>query len=914
MKSNLHITKLITLILALSTGMTVFSQTPFESVNPFIGTGAHGHTFPGATTPHGAVQLSPDTRIGGNDACSGYHYDDEYILGFSHTHLSGTGITDLGDILVRPFEGKQHFSHTNETAQPGYYSVTLDNGTKCELTATTYCGMHRYTKPLNSGRGMKLHIDLSHLLSSSEYVTEAKVSETAPNEIIGYRKTIGTSNMQDIYFVVRFDKLISSAYLNRYISETDGMKTESAVFDIDFNDDNQVIMKVGISCNSIEAAKQNLEHDIQGFNFDKVKADARRIWENELSRITVTGGTSEQRTIFYTALYHTLITPNIISDSGEPHKRYSTISTWDSFRAWSPLMTLIDPDLVNDIINSMLAHYDATGTLPAWNIQGVETSSTIGYHAASIIWDAYQKGIQGFDAEKALKAMIASSENSGNGSLHYAQNGFIPNNLCSQSVSTQLELAYDDWCTALMANALGHTGLYEKYMARAVSYINLFDGSTRFFRGKRADGNMSLGFDPYEVSQDYTQATAWQYRFFVPHDIDGMIQLYGGTEPFASALDSLFTTTSATKGTDHNITGLIGQYAHGNEPSHHMAFLYDYVGKPEKTNLYVQRIMNEMYNDTPDGLCGNEDCGQLSAWYIFAAMGYYPVCPGSGTYATCSPTFESVAINGTDIKLLNAKPYTYQGASRLICSIPSPDNDLYLFESKSRVQLLSATPGAKIHYTTDGSTPTESSPLYKKNMKIKSTSTLKARAFKPGYEPSAVMSVKAIKALYLPETKYNMKKVEEGVNYTYIDGQFSNCDEVIQASSMPEGTSGRTIEKGKIPVLDLGYLSTPSHGYGMVLEGYIFIPITGVYTMRLTSEAGSRLYIDDEMVVDNETKSLFASTGRTALTRGLHPYRIVLHDHYHSDTFRLEWLQPRTTEFRKVNNRAILIKKERVKK
>jgi len=896
--------------------MFVSAQTPYESVNPFIGTGGLGHTFPGATTPHGAVQLSPDTRTGDKDACAGYHYDDEYILGFSHTHLSGTGISDLGDVLVRPFEEKQHFSHSNEKAEPGYYEVTLDNGMKCELTATTYCGMHRYTKPAGSRKGMKLHIDLSHLLNSKEQIYEAKVSETAPNEIIGYRKTNGFADKQDTYFVVRFDKLISTAYLNRYISDNNGEKTEKAIFDIEFYDDTQITMKVGVSCHSIEAAKRNLDHDIKGFDFNRVRREARQMWEKELNRIAVTGGSDDQRTIFYTALYHSLIAPNIISDCYETPKRYSTFGTWETFRAWNPLMTLLDPDFVNDIINSMLDHYDTYGYLPVWAIQGVETNRAIGYHAASIIWDAYQKGIQGFDAEKALKAMVASSERNGNGSFYYTQNGFIPNNICSQSVSSQLELAYDDWCTALMAYALDHKDIYDKYMTRSKSYINLFDGSSRFFRGKRADGNMSCGFDPLEASHDYTEANAWQYRFFVPHDIDGMIQLYGGKEEFTKALDSLFQTSSGIIGKNHNISGMIGQYAHGNEPSHHIAFLYNYIGQPENTNKYVRQIMNNLYKNTPDGLCGNEDCGQLSAWYILAAMGYYPVCPGSGEYATCTPAFESVAINGVDIKQLNTKPFVYKPSTRNVCSIPSTADDLFLFESKTKVRLACATPGADIRYTTDGSTPTENSPKFKKAFKVNNSNTLKARAFKSGYEPSAIMSVKAVKAIYQPDTKINEKKMEEGVNYTFIEGKFNGCDDVLKMTNQADGSSHTLSDKGKIARLNLGYLYKPTNRHGMILEGYIFAPITGVYTMRLSSESDSRLYIDNQIAIDNdENHTDFAATGRVALTRGLHPYRIVLVDNFNSESFKLEWIQPRTDRFMEVNNRALLIRKDnRVKK
>ena len=583
-------------------------HSPVDYVDPFIGTGFHGHTYPGATVPFGAVQLSPDTRAGNWDACAGYHYDDTILKGFSHTHLSGTGCLDLGDILFRPTTLKPdltaesicrpaNFSHKDERASAGYYSVILkDEGIKAELTATTHAGMHRYTFP--SGKPVTIIVDLAHLLDN-EYIYEVELERTTSNEIVGMRRTRGWTDNQYVYFAAQFsepfqtvefvqDKKIVSA-------ETKQVGTDlQAVLTFADKDGEPIIAKVGLSLVSVDNARKNLAEEVKDFNFDAVCAAARNDWEQALSSITVEGGGTDDLKNFYTAIYHAMVVPNVVSDVNGEYRRhnmqigqlpkgkmqYSTFSLWDTFRAWNPLMTLIDTALVNNMVNSYLNIYDASGELPIWPLSAAETGTMIGYHSVSVIADAYLKGIRGFDAEKALDAMKVSSEKNKKGADYYIKYGFIPSNIKKESISCLLEFAYDDWCIARMAQEMGKEDVYRKYIERSQNYINVFDGSTKFFRGKRMDGNWETSFNPFEVGRSYTEATAWQYRFSVPYDVNGMVQLFGGKEKFITALDSIFIADPNVHGDLADITGLIGQYAHGNEPSHHIAYLYDYVGQP----------------------------------------------------------------------------------------------------------------------------------------------------------------------------------------------------------------------------------------------------------------------------------------------------------------------------------------------
>lgn len=631
-------------------------QDVIKLVNTFVGTGGHGHTYPGATAPFGMVQLSPDTRLEGWDGCSGYHYTDSVIYGFSHTHLSGTGVSDYGDVLFMPNTGEVQFDNGNgdpskgycsaflkstESASPGYYGVTLNrNNVRAELTATTRAGMHRYHFSEDAAH---LIVDLSH----RDQLTSHKLIQSAPDEISGHRISRNWAEEQHVYFVAQFSAPVARAEFN----------DSATVAAFHFGDTDTLLVRVGISSVSIENARKNLQAEIDHWDFDRVKDETEALWRSQLQKIEVKGGTGEEKRIFYSALYHTMLAPNTWSDvNGEyrgmdmevhhaPHTVYTVFSLWDTFRALHPLFTIIERERTLDFLRTFLLHYEQGGRLPVWELAANETDCMIGYHSIPVIVDAYVKGITDFDAEKMLAAMVDVSRRSHFGLDSYIKNASILAGDEPESVSKTLEYAYDDWCIAQFAKALNHEEIVQEYSARAQYYRNLFDPETSFFRA-RMDGGWFSPFDPSEVNYNYTEANAWQYSMFAPQDISGLIDLHGGDEGFEKHLDSMFGASSETTGRQQaDITGLIGQYAHGNEPSHHMAYLYNFTGSPHKTARRVRQIMDEMYSNAPDGLSGNEDCGQMSAWYVFSAMGFYPVTPGTPDYVIGSPVFDEVLIH-----------------------------------------------------------------------------------------------------------------------------------------------------------------------------------------------------------------------------------------------------------------------------
>lgn len=915
------------------------------SVNPFIGTGGHGHTYPGATMPAGAVQLSPDTRRGNWDACAGYHYSDTTLLGFSHTHLSGTGCIDLGDILVRPLTAQYPiaFTHSAETASPGYYSVNLaDEDIRVELTATLHTGIHRYT--FGEKAQPTLIFDLNHTLDQ-ETILEQQVRQTAVDEIAGMRRTTGWVPDQPIYFVARFSCPIRKSAIQT--------EQQDITLRFDREDKTPLVVLVGISLVSEENARQNLLAETSGFDFDVMHAKAKAAWENDLSRIRVAGGTSDQITNFYTALYHSRLMPDQVSDiNGEYRRsdnriessnrpRYSTLSLWDTFRAWNPLMTLMDTTLVNDMIHSMLDMYEVSGELPLWPLSSGETGTMIGYHSVSVITDAYLKGIRGFDAHKALRAMVASAEKNKKGADYYIRTGYIPSNIKKESVSCLLEFAYDDWCIARLAKELGEQEIYDTFAGRCRNYVNVFDGSTRFFRGRRADGNWETPFDPTESGRAYTEATAYQYRFFAPHDVNGLVQLYGGNDTFVEALDDLFTTTARSdKEMTIDISGLIGQYAHGNEPSHHMAHLYSYVGQPWKTQEMVSRILAEMYQSTPEGISGNEDCGQMSAWYVQNALGFYSVCPGSNEFILTTPMFEQSEIllaNGKLLQirkkgkrsdryiqrvLLNGKaldtpfitydqlmgggellfevtdtpcyewgttaaPYSFTPGAQV--SVPYVSGDLHLFENSVTVELGCATPDARICYTLDGSEPTESAATYEKPLVLTTNRDLRIRAFRTGMTPSPETRIAAIKAELRQPDKISLAR--NGVRFQYYEGLFSCTGDL---------NSQKVLQSGVLPEPSIRGARQDDH-FGYIYTGYLYAPESGVYELMTRSDDGSVLKIGKETVVDNDgSHAAIAATGRIALAAGYHAFTLLYFEDYEGDSLEWGWRKPSDSSFEKI--------------
>lgn len=667
-------------------------------VNPFIGTGGHGHTFPGATVPYGMVQLSPDTRLNGWDACSGYHISDQAILGFSHTHLSGTGIGDYGDILFMPTTGRQELSQGTaenpdagycsrkipgtETASPGYYTVMLqDYQVKVELTTTARAGMHRYTFPQNSQAGVI--IDVGHTLQSHHNeVNEIEVLNEY--EIRGYKVTKGWARDHHVFFHAVFSKPFTHTFATKdqlFDSQSNSIHQTGAKALLKFKNDvsGEVLVKVGISAVDYDGAKNNVTKEISGWNFNAIKDAAIGQWKKQLDKIDIKGGTPDQQKIFYTSLYHTAISPNIFTDADGRYRgmdkkihvangslNYTVFSLWDTFRAFHPLMTIINPSTNEEWIRALIKKYEEGAVLPMWELSSNETGTMIGYHAVPVIVDAYFKGYRNFNVEKAYEAIVHSSTYDTT-SISFPDNevknnlmpkakyfnqalGFIPADKENESVSKALEYAYNDWCIAQMAKSLGKKADYERFSERSKRYAQYFDKRTGFMRGKNSDGTWKIPFNPRYSNHrvdEYVEGNAWQWSWFVPHDVDGLVALHGGKEQFIQRLDSLFAVNSEIDGTNSSadISGLIGQYAHGNEPSHHIVYLYNYVGQSWKTQELVDRILTTLYFNNENGLSGNEDCGQMSAWYILSSLGFYQVSPGNPVYTLGRPIFEEVTIH-----------------------------------------------------------------------------------------------------------------------------------------------------------------------------------------------------------------------------------------------------------------------------
>ncbi len=805
------------LLIFLSSGAASAEKQPLaDLVDPFIGTGGHGHTYPGASLPFGMMQLSPDTRLTGWDGCSAYHYSDSVIFGFSHTHLSGTGCSDYGDILLMPAIGgidtimsgnvvprygySSRFRHENETASPGYYGVYLDDHRiQVELTVTERSGFHKYTFPRSDAAN--IIIDLEH----RDEVIDSYIHIVSDSEIEGFRRSKAWARDQHVYFVAKFSKPFLTGGIvvdNKIVprAKEAGGKNIKAFAGYHTEENEAILVKIGISAVDIAGARKNLTAEITGWNFEDIRTRAAARWEEALGKIRVSGGNVARQTVFYTSLYHALLNPNLFSDvdgryrgtdlevhHAEDFTYYTVFSLWDTYRAVHPLFTIIEPERTVDFISTMIHQYEHGGHLPVWELAGNETWCMIGYHSIPVITDAYAKGIRGFDAGKAFEAMKHSAELDHFGLKDFRENGYIASDKDGESVSKTLEYAYDDWCIAVMAFLLGRQSDYEKYIRRAQYYKNLFDPSTGFMRAKSNEA-WHTPFDPAEVNFNYTEANSWQYSFCVPQDISGLMQLMGGKSKFIGKLEELFNAPQQTTGRDQaDITGLIGQYAHGNEPSHHMAYLYNFANAPWKTQSRVREIMDAMYTADPDGLCGNEDCGQMSAWFIFSSLGFYPVTPGGDTYIIGSPLFEKAVIylsnggkfeiiarhasdenlyiqsaklngmqydksylkhgdiikGGTLLFEMGAEPNISWGSrdgdiprsaivDHRILPVPYVASGSRVFFDSMDIALAAVTEGATIFYTLDGSEPDEDSRQYAGPIRIKETTTVKAFAAKAG--------------------------------------------------------------------------------------------------------------------------------------------------------------------------------------
>lgn len=795
-------------------------------VNPFIGTGAHGHTFPGATVPHGFVQLSPDTREANWDGSSGYHYSDSIIYGFSHTHLSGTGIPDYCDILFAPYISKEdfwqpkqdndtakgyasRFSHENEKAEPGYYSVLLqDENILAEVTATERAGLHRYTFP-ETTNDAKIALDLAW----RDKILDSEIAIVGNNRVEGFRRSASWAKDQIVYFVAEFSKPFETVIIKnsglqpeawKYGEKSLSTKGKNlkASFGFKTVKGEKVLLKVGISAVDSEGARKNLQAEIPDWNFDRVRREANRAWNKELSAIEISGGTQDELTNFYTALYHAKIAPNVFEDVDGRYRgldkkihaannstNYTVFSLWDTFRAAHPLYTIIDQKRTVDFINTFLRQYEQGGRLPVWELAANETDTMIGYHAVSVIADAMAKGIKGFDYEKAFAAAKHSAELDHFGLAAYKRRGYISAEDEQESVSKTLEYAYDDFCIARMAQILGRKEDYENYIRRSRYFENLFDSETGFFRPKQ-NGGFVRPFAPEEVTFHFTEGNSWQYSFFVPHDVSRLIALHGGRERFVKKLDELFNTETRLSGREQpDITGLIGQYAHGNEPSHHIAYLYDYAGEAWKTQFYARKIMDEFYRPTPDGLIGNEDCGQMSAWYVLSALGFYQVNPGDPVYAFGTPLFKEARINLENGKTftikapnvskqnfyiksarLNGKNYDksfiaheeimrggvlefemanapvktaflespVSATKQKFVAVPMIEAGERIFTDKTEIRLKTNAPDARIFFTTNGSEPNEKSAPYQMPFSVDRTTTIKAVSINKNGEKSLI--------------------------------------------------------------------------------------------------------------------------------------------------------------------------------
>ena len=810
-------------------------KVPASYVDPFIGTGGHGHTFPGATVPFGMMQFSPDTRMNDWDGCSGYHTSDNTILGFSTTHLSGTGCSDYGDFRFMPIVGevktdkgmeedtqtgyRSAFNHENEDAKAGYYAVLLDDyNTKVELTTGDRVGMMRCTFPQTADAHMFL--DMVEGVND-EYVYESFIDVESDNAISGFRRTRDWANEQYLYFYAEFSKPFKAYtfYNNGVVNEynlpclKDGQEPATpkhaegnnlkASFDFETTEGEQVVMRIAISAVDVEGAKSNLKAELAegDFDFDALANNAFEKWNEQMRRYDVRDNNESNKIAFYSALYHTMIAPNLFSDADGRYRAhdlkvytserpiYTVFSLWDTFRSLHPLFNLMQQDRTLDFINTFIKDYetDPDHMLPVWELAGNETYCMIGNNCIPVIADAYFHGIRDFDTEKALEAMVASQKKDFRGMNAYMQYGFIPVDHEGEATSKTLEYAYNDYCVARMAEDMGKTEIAEEFYKRAQSYKNLYNPENQFFHGRRNGGFMQP-FDPTQVNFTLTEANTWQYNFFVPQDVNSHIDMMGGWEAYGDKLDGLFTASSELTGRQQaDITGLIGQYAHGNEPSHNTVYMYNFIGQPTKTQKYVKQVMDDFYTDQRDGYAGNEDCGQMSAWGVLSSFGFYPATPACGYYTLGIPRFEqltlnlengnqftviakklseqncyvkSVKLNGKRLERSYISYDEVQNGGTLeftmtntpdskwatqpedcpvmripgesIVITPAINAESETFFENLEISMSHPVEGVQVYYTLDGTEPNESSMLYTEPFTIEGSTSIRAAALQDG--------------------------------------------------------------------------------------------------------------------------------------------------------------------------------------
>ena len=925
-----------------------------EKVDPFIGTSAHGHTYPGVSLPFGMVQLSPDTKTQGWDWCSGYHYSSNTIMGFSHTHLDGTGCADLGDFLFMPTVGKlqfepglerdtstgyrSSFSHDQETAKPGYYTVKLlDYDIDVELTASPRVGVHRYTFPKT--KQANVIMDLTHYIGGSN-IRESKAMIVGNNEVRGYVRKSGWSPDRFMYFVAKFSRpfdncgiVADGKELDSSVKSSDARRIQCFA-SFDATTKRELVVKVGISAVSWDGAALNLEKECPGWDFDAIRDKAQSTWQEQLSRLSIGGGSDADETVFYTAFYRCNLTPNLFMDvdgkyrgtdkkvhQADKYDNYSIFSLWDTFRAEAPLFTIVDPKRHNDFVNSMLGKYQQSGLLPFWELHSGETWCMIGYHSIPVIADAWMKGIRDFDVNLALKAMKNSAMQDHQGLKEYKALGYCASDKPGAACSRTVEYAYDDWCIGQVAKSINKTDDYEYYSMRSQFYKNLFDRSIGFNRPKDSNGMWQKEFDPdqntFQGAHGYTEGNSWHFTFFAPHDVYGLIDLLGGDNKFVDKLDELFTRP----GEEHvDISGLIGQYAHGNEPCHNYAYLFTYAGQPWKTQERVAEICTTLYTNQPDGLCGNNDCGQMSAWYVFSAMGFYPVCPGQPAYVFGTPRFPEAKVNLTNGNTfevqaknvspkniyiqsvsLNGKPYNkvyinhsdiidggklvftmgstpnkswavaknsrpLEDAGKPLALMPYVKADSLEFSDTVSIELSCFEDGARVYYTTDGSEPTKSSKLYSGAIKLDKTTSIKARSFKTGFLPSMIMQTKVTKLV--PKPAKNVGDVVNGLEYKVYKGRFRSARRL----------GGELVKTGVSKNVGVNVTDLKDF-FGLEFNGYYLAPEDGLYSFTTTSDDGSCLYIDSDEVVDNDgDHSSQTKVGRVALKAGYHEIKVLYYE------------------------------------